>query len=350
MKTIVLCGGGTAGHVMPLVALIPYLKRSFDRIVYFSSGKEIEKKLMNDDCLQIVQIKPPAFKRSLSPENFLIPFRLSKAVRESKKRLAEVKADVVFSKGGYCALPVCLAAKSMKIPYFCHESDLTLGLANKLTYKKAEKLMTVFPETAFRYGGVCVGAPVRETFGSISQKDAKKKLKVPNDKPLLLVTGGSQGSATINGAVWKNLDALTERFYVVHLCGKGNKPADKSINGYFAYEFADMNVCLSACDLVLSRGGSNTLFEIAYCKKPALIAPLKKGSRGDQKKNALYFVEKGAMRICNEDELAERIVPLLSSLYNDRAVIVENASRLAVENGTKNIAEILCSFRLKSKR
>ena len=334
---------------MPLVALIPYLKKSFDRIVYFSSGKEIEKKLMNDDCLKIVRIKPPAFKRSLSPENLLIPFRLSKAVGESKKRLAELNADVVFSKGGYCALPVCLAAKSLKIPYFCHESDLTLGLANKLTYRKAEKLMTVFPETAFRYGGVCVGAPVCDTFGSLSQKDAKRKLGVTDDKPLLLVTGGSQGSATINAAVWKNLDALTKHFYVVHLCGKGNKPTDKPVNDYFAYEFADMNVCLSACDIVLSRGGSNTLFEIAYCKKPALIAPLKKGSRGDQKKNAMYFVEKGAMRICDESELDKRIVPLLLNIFRDREILAGNASRTAVGNGTKNIAEILCSFKLNPR-
>ena len=228
--------------------------------------------------------------------------------------------------------------------------DVIISDISAPSLKKAEKLLTVFEDTAVKYGGVCVGSPIRDDFGSLSRLQAKNKLGIHDKKPVLLVTGGSQGSRTINAAVRNNLGELVKRFNVVHLCGKGNKSGNKSINGYFEYEFADMNVCLTACDLVLSRGGSNTLFEIMYCKKPAVIVPLKKGSRGDQKKNALYFVEKGAMRICNEDELAERIVPLLSSLFNDRAVIVENASRLAVENGTKNIAEILCSFRLKSKR
>ena len=344
MKTIVLCGGGTAGHIMPLVALLPYLKKKFDTIADFSSGKEIEKRLMNDPQVKIFVISPPAFRRSLSLENLLIPAKLSKSVKECKSYLTHLKADVVFSKGGYCALPVCLAAKSLKIPYFCHESDLSLGLANKITYKKAEKLLTVFEDTAVKYGGVCVGAPIRDDFGSLSRLQAKNKLGIHDKKPVLLVTGGSQGSRTINAAVRNNLGELVKRFNVVHLCGKGNKSGNKSINGYFEYEFADMNVCLTACDLVLSRGGSNTLFEIMYCKKPAVIVPLKKGSRGDQKKNADYFSNKGALIECDEHYLDEKIITLLDDLWRNKDMVINNMNKLNIQNGTKATAKIICDF------
>lgn len=350
MKTIVLCGGGTAGHVMPLVALIPYLKKTFDKIVYFSSGKEIEQKLMANTGAEIYKISPPALKRSLTPKNLLIPFKLSKCVAECKKLLELLQADVVFSKGGYCALPVCIAAKKLNIPYFCHESDLSMGLANKLTYKHAEKLLTVFPDTAYRYGGVCVGAPIREDFFNITQKTARTTLGIPSDKPVLLVTGGSQGSKTINQAVAKNFEQLTRDYTVVHLCGKGNKPAYKPENGYFAYEFADMKICLAACDFALSRGGSNTLFEIIYSRKPALIAPLKKGSRGDQKKNAEYFYKQGAVKICDEDELSQGIIDLVNNLWRDRNALIYNMKKIQVKDGTQTAADIVEKYVSERKK
>lgn len=349
MKTIVLCGGGTAGHVMPLVSLIPYLEKTFDKIVYFSSGKEIETKLMSKQKAEIYKIAPPPFKRSLTPKNLLIPYKLHKCVFECEKILTEIKADVVFSKGGYCALPVCLAAKKLNIPYFCHESDLSMGLANKLTYKHCAKLLTVFPETAYKYGGICVGAPIQTDLLSIPKNKACKILGLPQDKPVLLVTGGSQGSKTINNAIIKNLNALLQRYTVIHLYGKGNKPPYKPENGYFAYEFADMKVCLSAADIVISRGGSNTLFEIIYSRKPALIAPLKKGSRGDQKKNAEFFAKKVALKICDEDELADNIISLTDALWRDRDALIFNMKKIEIKDGTKNSAKIIENYMANRK-
>lgn len=344
MKTIVLCGGGTAGHVMPLVSLIPHLEKTCDRIVYFSSGKAIETELMSKQKAEIYKISPPAFIRSPTPKNLLIPYKLHKCVAECKKILTDIHADVVFSKGGYCALPVCLAAKKLNIPYFCHESDLSMGLANKLTYKHCTKLLTVFPETAYEYGGVCVGASLQTDFLNITQNQARNKLGLPQSKPILLVTGGSQGSKIINAAIAKNLNELLNRYTIIHLCGKGNKPTYKTENGYFAFEFADMKVCLSAADIVLSRGGSNTLFEIIYSRKPALIAPLKKGSRGDQKKNAEYFAKKGALKICDEDDLADNIIDLTNALWRDRNALIFNMKKIEIKDGTKNTAKVIENY------
>lgn len=345
MKTIALCGGGTAGHVTPLVALLPHLKKRFKSITYFSSGKEIEKNLMQGIDVRLFTVPTPALKRSLTPQNLLIPIKLLRAIRECAAILKEYNVDLVFSKGGYCALPVCIAASKLGIPYVCHESDLSMGLANKLTYKKSAMLLTVFDQTAEKYGGVCVGPPIREDLNAVPRKTARKALGIKESKkPLLLITGGSQGSKTINAAIDENLDELLKTFDIIHLRGKGNMPTYKSIIGYYPHEFAKMSNCLSACDIVLSRGGSNTLFEIAYCKKPSIIVPLKKGSRGDQLKNAEYFYSKKTIEICDEDLLPKNVTRLLAELWKNRDKYLMNLNRLNVTNGTETTAREI--FRL----
>ena len=341
MKTIALAGGGTAGHIMPHIAALPYLEQKFSRIIYFSSGKEIEKKLFSSTNVEIFDIHPPALSRSLTPKNLLIPAKLLKAVREAEDILLKTHTDLVFSKGGYCALPVCLAAKKLNIPYVCHESDLSMGLANKLTYKKSSLLLTVFPETAKKYGGICVGPPIREDLKTYDKKKAKKMLGIDDKKPLLLVTGGSQGSAAINNALAENLTALLKEYYVLHLYGNNNKPAYKSINGYFPLAFGDMKVCMPACDICLSRGGSNTLFELLYSGVPSIIVPLKKASRGDQQKNAEYFQRRNAIFVCDEDDLSQKLPSLCDSLFDVREEIKKNIAALNITSGTRLTAENL---------
>ena len=216
MKTIVLAGGGTAGHITPHLAILPELKKHFDKIYYVGSGKSIEKTLMNDRGVQIFDINPPAFIRSLSLKNLLIPYKLYKAVKECENFLKKVHANVIFSKGGYCALPVCIAGFNLKIPVLCHESDLTLGLANKLCAKKCKALLTTFKETAQKHNGVYVGPIIRKEFFCINKNEARKKLNVQTKKPVLLIMGGSQGSKNINDALNKNLNAVLPDFTVIH--------------------------------------------------------------------------------------------------------------------------------------
>lgn len=344
MKTIALAGGGTAGHVMPHISLMPELKKHFDKIIYFSCGKQIELDLIKPCGATIYTISPPAFYRSASPKNLLIPFKMHSAVNACAKILKEEKVTVVFSKGGYCALPVCFAAKKTGIPYVCHESDLSLGLANKLTYKHSDGLLTVFKQTAEKYNGIYVGPPVRESINLFNKDLATKKLGINTTKPVLLITGGSQGSQTINQAVENNLTSLLKYFFILHLYGKNNKPAYKAINDYYPMPFGDMNLCIPACDICLSRGGANTLFELLYCKKPALIVPLKKSSRGDQIKNAAYFAKQKAVAVCDELYLNDNIVPLLTNLYNHAEEYKTAIKTLNIQNGTQNTASFLMRF------
>ncbi len=345
MKNIILTGGGTAGHVTPHLALANDLKKNFDDIYYVGSGKEIERELMQTTGAIIYNVDSPAFIRSLTLKNLKIPFKLIKAIKQSQEIIKKCKPSVVFSKGGYGALPICLAAFKLKIPVICHESDLSLGLANKLCAKKAKALLTTFEETSKEYAnGVYVGPIIRKEFFEKRKEESKRILGINNDKPSLLVTGGSQGSEIINNVLKANLSLLLPRFNVIHLHGKKNKPIYESINGYFPFSFTDMPTVISACDICLSRGGSNTLFELLATKTPSLIVPLIKGSRGDQVKNARYFASKGALLYCNENHLEEKFIELIDELFSKRNILKEKMQKLNFESGKKKTLELLLKF------
>lgn len=346
-KTVIFAGGGTAGHIMPFTAVYPELKKRGVNAVYIGSGKQLEKSVMQDYCDFLCEITPPKFIRGFSfgaLKNFLLPAELLRAVKQAEQILNEQKPRLVFSKGGYCALPVCLAAFKLRVPVICHESDLSIGLANKLCLKKCDKFLCTFSATAKKYGGECIGSPMREELFKIKKSEALKYFGLPNDKPVLLISGGSQGSKIINEAVQTNLKQILKRFNVLHAVGKGNKCAYKPVNGYFAFEFINMANALSAADFCLIRGGSNTLFEVLYAKKPSVCVPLKKGSRGDQIKNAEHFEKLGALISCDENELKPALPDLLNDLINRQTQLKSAITALDLKNGTPELCKIILSY------
>ena len=343
MKKIILTGGGTAGHVMPNLALIPRLK-AFDEIHYIGSVGGMEEGLVRENAPQVVYHSIPCVKfvRSLSLKNLAIPFGLIKSVNAAKEILKEVQPDVIFSKGGYVGLPVCFAAK--RIPVVLHESDLKLGLANKLALSKCDKILTSF-ETDLKKA-VKTGAPLREEIYRGNRLKALNECGLCEPLPYLLVTGGSKGAKAINETVFESIDALTERFNVIHLVGKGNANGLKR-PGYYQKEFAsDMADWLALCDFALCRGGANTLFELAALGVPALIIPLPKTvSRGDQIDNALYFNRHyGTKILFQEDMSKETLIDALDGLKADAAEIKSALSRAQGIDGTRKIAEILTDY------
>ena len=217
MRTIVLTGGGTAGHVLPQMALLPYLRPYFDQIVYLG-GNGVEKSIATQNGLPYREITTVKLRRSFTLKNLLIPFKLLKGIHEAKKILRELKPAVVFSKGGFVALPVVMAAASLGIKIVEHESDMSLGLANRLTAKKCQTLCTTFPLDCAKYPQmVHTGAIIRQ---SIYQGDANQ-IKLPvNGKPNLLVMGGSLGATAINQSIWSALNQLCQTWNVLHITGK----------------------------------------------------------------------------------------------------------------------------------
>ena len=203
-KKIVLTGGGTAGHVTPNMALIPRLRELGYEICYMGSYDGIEKKLMEDFNLPYYGIATGKFRRYFDPKNFSDPFRVIKGMREARKYLKEINPDVVFSKGGFVSVPVVRAAGSLGIPCIIHESDMTPGLANKLCIPVAKKVCCNFPETLQQLPpskAILTGSPIRQELSSGSREAAYKLCGFDSSKPVIMVVGGSQGSAAINQAV-----------------------------------------------------------------------------------------------------------------------------------------------------
>lgn len=306
MATIVLTGGGTGGHVIPALALLPELKKHFEKI-YFIGGNGIEKRLSEEKGLPFFTVDTIKFDRKYPLKNLKIPSVLGKGVRECEALFEKIKPDVVFSKGGYVALPACFAARKRGVPVVCHESDLTMGLANKLTSRFAAKVLTSFPSTK---GGKYVGNPVREEILTGNKTRAEINLKMQKGRKTVLFFGGSQGAAALNKVVFDALPTLTKTYNVIHISGGSGDFTVPQTPTYRQLAFSnEMPDLLALCDVVVCRAGANALFEIAAVGKPALCIPLPKGnSRGDQLLNAEYFRKKGYVDVLPQDRLDKDVL------------------------------------------
>lgn len=348
-STIVLTGGGTAGHVTGNLALYPTLKKHFLNICYIGSNNSIEEKLIKTKTqATFYGISAVKLVRGKILVNLALPFKLLRAVKQAKKILKKLRPNVIFSKGGFVSVPVILAAKSLKIPIVCHESDLSMGLANKIGSRYATTVCTTFEKTAepFKNKGVFTGSPLQKEFENLpTQAAAKHKLHLPADKKVLLVTGGSLGAAAINSAVRESLDALTKSFYVVHVTGKGNANAIKNAC-YRQIEFAtNMPELIAAADVVISRAGSNTIFELAFANKPMLLIPLPKGaSRGDQIENAEYFKQCGYAHVLSQQALTRAsLISAVNETLKDAPNLKNALKKSGLKNGTALIAKAILS-------
>ncbi|MBQ6728238.1 MAG: undecaprenyldiphospho-muramoylpentapeptide beta-N-acetylglucosaminyltransferase [Clostridia bacterium] len=348
MATIVLTGGGTAGHVMPHLALLPYLKQDFDNIYYIGSEFGMEKEIIAKTGLKYYSVPCTKLIRKFTLKNFAIPFILYKGVRQAGKILDELKPDVIFSKGGYVSLPVVIAAKKRKIPVIAHESDYTVGLANRISAKYCDKVLTSFPSAAKTLkNGVHIGAPLKNSLYSVNKAESLKFFGLSGKKPVILITGGSLGSAAINSATRNALNNLLPDFDILHVSGKGNLSGIKK-TGYVEIEFTDKMERAFACAAVcVSRAGANTVFEMASLKLPMLLIPLPKTvSRGDQILNAEYFKNLGLARVLHQENLTnETLSDSVRALYSDRQKLADAFNAHPIENAAYKISQILGKYK-----
>lgn len=328
MKKIVLCGGGTAGHVMPNIALLPYLKRF--KVVYLGCKGGIEEDLCKQHNIDFHPIDTVKFSRSNLLQNFKIPVLLPKCVKKCGDLLKKLSPDVIFSKGGYASLPVTLSAKKLGIPYVIHESDLTMGMANKLVAKNATYVMTNFPKTYTGKNGICTGIPLRDSlFSPLSRTYILERLNLPQ-RITLLVTGGSMGAKSLNDFILSCLDELTQKYNVIHLTGKG-KGTDIQKYGYLPIDFTqNMGELYKCADVVISRAGATVISEIRALSKKAILIPLsKKASRGDQIKNANHVKCENIM-VFEEEKLNK------SDFFKALDTLIKKPSDGAVKSGISN--------------
>ena len=347
-KTIVLTGGGTAGHVTPNLALLPGLRaRGFD-IHYIGSFNGIEKDLMAKAGVDYTGISTGKLRRYLSKENIKDIGNVFRGIREARKVIRELKPDIVFSKGGYVAVPVVRAAKSQHIPVIIHESDMTPGLANKLCYSAAARICCNFPETVQllpKEKAVLSGSPIREELLSGTREAGLAFTGLSGEKPVLLMIGGSSGARHLNERLRSSLDILLHTFDIVHLCGKGNLEESLSRPGYLQYEYIseELKDLFALADVVFSRAGANAICELLALRKPALLVPLSKAaSRGDQILNARSFESQGFSMVIEEEDLTdESLIQGLLSLYENREKYITKMAESAQSNGVDVILGLI---------
>ena len=345
MQRILFTGGGSAGHVIPNIALMEELLLEGKVDVCYIGTDGIEKAIVTAHKIPYRTITCPKLIREKSfsalKNNLAIPCAFQKAVKEAQNSISLFQPDLVFSKGGYVALPVVFAAKKLGIPCLAHESDFSLGLANRLSAKKCKAVLTSFPETATAVkNGKYSGAPIRRAVLSENRTAARKMLGIDSEAQVLLVFGGGSGSKAINDALRKNLKTLTEKYVILHICGNGNT-VESSFKNYHQYQFiTNMGAFYAAADLVVSRAGAGTIFELLALKKPSILIPLTGATRGDQKQNAEYFKRKGLCRVLPQDGL-QRLEEEINNAFADK----DMKNRLLNSNYAQGNARILGEIR-----
>lgn len=347
MAKIILTGGGTAGHCTPNLALIPYLVKKFDEIYYVGSKNGIERKIVEKENIPYFPITTVKLERKITPQNLTIPFKLIKGINEADKIIKQIKPDAIFSKGGFVSVPLVISGHKNKIPVICHESDYSLGLANKISLKYCDKMITSFPETAEGLKkATFVGSPIRNNL--INIKKDYSKFNFDGIKPVLLVFGGSLGSTAINKGVREELDELLKSFDIIHICGKGGIEKQlKNKKGYFQTEFLfNISDALSITSVCVARAGANSLFELLSLKIPCVIIPLPKGiSRGDQEQNALYFQKLGLINVLPQNALTgNSLNTAVTSTYENREKIKSNFKSHPINDKSPMIASLISSY------
>ena len=348
MKKIIFTGGGTAGHVTPNLALMDALSGRYE-MEYIGSYQGIEKELVERAGIVYHGISSGKLRRYFDWKNFTDPFRVLKGFHEAKKLMRSQKPDLVFSKGGFVAVPVVIAAKKAGVPVIIHESDMTPGLANKLCISSADKICVNFPET-LKYlpedKAVLTGSPIRK---ELFQGDRLRGLQFcgfSTEKPVILIVGGSTGAAALNEAVWNLLPTLLKRFQIVHLCGKGkSNPAYNGTEGYVQFEYVNKELrdIFAACSLVISRAGANAICELLALKKPNILIPLTAAaSRGDQILNAESFEQQGYSYLLKEEELTnETLLTAINEVFDNSDKYLDAMKNSAGSDAVQTICNMI---------
>ncbi|ENH96270.1 undecaprenyldiphospho-muramoylpentapeptide beta-N- acetylglucosaminyltransferase [Gracilibacillus halophilus YIM-C55.5] len=348
-KRIIFTGGGTAGHVMVNVAIIPEFIKDGWTVDYIGSKAGIERELISSiDQVTYHPISTGKLRRYFSKENFKDPFKVLKGTMQAHRIIGQKKPAVIFSKGGFVSVPVLIAARMRGIPAVIHESDFTPGLANKIAIPFAKKVLATFPETT-KYlpekKAKWIGAVVRDELFTGEQKRGYQITGFNRGKNVLLIMGGSAGSKRMNQAVREGLDQLLRQFQIIHICGKDNIDESIKQEGYVQYEYVqdELKDLLAISDIVCSRAGANAIFEFLALHKPMLLIPLSRhASRGDQIVNAESFEKQGYAKVLEEEDLTtESLVEALGNIRKDKMAIKEQMNQYRSSEAKQSVIDII---------
>ncbi|KTD14792.1 undecaprenyldiphospho-muramoylpentapeptide beta-N-acetylglucosaminyltransferase [Legionella gratiana] len=350
MPMIVFTGGGTAGHVAPNMALIrEFSHKSWD-IAYIGSADGIEKQMIQSLNIPFYSVSSGKLRRYISFKNLLAPFKIIFGIVQAFFLLYKLKPDAVFSKGGFVAFPVVIGAWLNRIPIVAHESDMSPGLANRLCFPFVNKICLTFDAGKKHFKKQnkieVTGTPIREQLFAGNSNRGLELCGFNAEKPCLLVIGGSLGAGSINCCIRDALLQLTEKYQVIHLCGKGK--VDSTLNGlvgYKQFEYANEELAdlFAAASVVISRAGANSLYEILALGKPHILIPLStEVSRGDQIQNAKYFQELGISLVIENRSLnVGTLLQTLCDLEQNKMEIMSKINALNIKSATEQVVAII---------
>lgn len=350
-RTIVLTGGGTAGHVTPNLALIPRLQQNGFAVHYIGTENGIERSLVATYTgVTYHAVASGKLRRYFSWRNFTDPFRVVKGLFQAAKIVKREKPEVIFSKGGFVSVPVVIGAWFAGAPVILHESDYSPGLANRISAPFAKKILVTFDDTLKSVGkkGIHTGTPIRSTLFQGDRQTGFSLCGFAEDKPVLLVMGGSQGAAALNKAILSALPRLLGHFSVVHLCGEGKVDESvSSLDSYkaFSYLGPELPHILAISDVVVSRAGANAVFEFLALKKPCLLVPLPAhSSRGDQIQNARYFHERGYAHVLQQESITDSaLFEAILGVFEKRDALRLAMDRAPHPDGTQAVLQEIYS-------
>lgn len=368
---ILVSGGGTGGHISPVLAVVTELTK-LDKsveILFVGSEDGQESKFIPQTGIKYAAISAGKFRRYhqsnilnlIDPSTFFKNiaglFRFVRGYFQAREIISEYDPDVVFAKGGYVSLPVGLAAKSLHYPLVIHESDSVMGLANKLLAKRADKVCVSYPIKSYqdidREKLIYSGNPVRDDIYGGKKENAVKELKLDPDLHTIMVIGGSQGSLMINQIVSEALKDLLTKYQIIHVAGErdydwlGFQASKLDLDlqkRYFLYNFLSGNLkdAYAASDLVISRAGNNVIAELAALHRPTILIPLSTSANSHQLSNAKIISRMGAAMLLLQDNLsAKTLIRKIDYLFDnpeEMRAMSEKISTLATPDAAKIVS------------
>lgn len=365
---IVFTGGGTGGHVFPLVAIIRELRRMTNQdsleLFYVGPKDEFAEILLKQEDVQITNIPGGKFRRYFALESIIDFFwKIPVDFITSLNFLLKVKPALIFSKGGTGSVTVCYAAKLLGIPVFIHESDVTPGLSNRIVSQWARKIFTAFPKTEFfdLEKVTITGNPIRKELLEGSAEDAKNLFGITLEKPIILFSGGSQGAEFLDDFVLDVLSELIKQFEIIHITSKNNLKeveAESQIvlpkdfqNYYHPMSFLgeqELKAVYAASNFVISRSGSSSVFEIAALGKPSILVPLPSAANNHQAKNAYAYASTGAAEVIEQENMTLHFfMEKISYLFSHPEILEHmktEALRFSKPMAAKSVAREILEF------
>lgn len=359
MMKIVFTGGGTGGHIFPILAVCREIKRLKPekeiQFYYLGPATEFYKKVLSQEGIKVKTLICGKLRRYVtiisSFQNFFDLLKIPLGMLQAFFHLLFLRPRLIFSKGGYGSFPVVVAGWLLRIPIFLHESDIVPGLANRILFKFALQIFTSFPPTPYfpKEKIIVVGNPIRRELLTGSRAEGLSYFSITGEKPVILILGGSQGSQRINETVLEILPQLLKFFEVIHQTGILNFKKVKKIADFlipvdlkiFYHPFPFLNEkelekAYAVADLIVARAGSGTIFEIAALKKPSILIPLPESAQSHQLKNAYFYANTGAAIVIEEKNLT----PHFFLEIIKQVALPENSQKMAkaAENFAKPLA------------